>query len=276
MRGGQRGYFSGLASYSNTFGNTSQIVTYLHRRADNLGPVQFSLNGLTAKLNIAVSDRQSLRLKLGFYDEISNATYLGLTQTMYDCGGQDYVQMAPDDRLPVRRYSASLGHTVRFADRLRLTTTAFGYTITRNWQRQGFSFSRTAANQTGVVWGNPAVPNGAVYMLNGNGQRNRQFQVAGLEPRLNLTSQLGTVSHELEVGARVLVERANEQFIIGKKTDARSGDQRDYEIQTSVGLSGFVQNKFQLTDNRYVASRRPEGIRVGTPRLLTAGVDVTF
>ena len=43
-----------------------------------------------------------------------------------------------------------------------------------------------------------------------------------------------------------------------------------------MGLSGFVQNKFQLTANRYVASRRPEGIRVGMPRLLTAGVDVTF
>ena len=117
-------------------------------------------------------------------------------------------------------------------------------------------------------------------MLTSNGQRNRQFQVAGLEPRLSLTSQLDTVSHELEVGARLLVERANKQFIIGKKigrkTDARSGDQRDYGIRTGVGLSGFVQNKFQLTNNRYVASRRPEGIRMSTPRLLTTGVDVTF
>ena len=46
--------------------------------------------------------------------------------------------------------------------------------------------------------------------------------------------------------------------------------------EEGVGLSGFVQNKFQLTDNRYVASRRPEDIRVGTPRLLAAGIDVTF
>lgn len=248
VRGGGRGYFSGLASYGNTFGKTGLIVTYLHKRADGLGPVKFNLNDLTAKLNIAISERQSLRLKLGFYDEISNATYVGLTQTMYDRGGQDYVQMAPDDRLPVRRYSASLGHTIRFSDRLRLSTTAFGYTTTRNWQRQDFSFSRTAANQTGVVWGDPAVPNGAVYMLNSNGHRNRQFQVAGLEPRLSLTSTLGSVAHELEVGARVLVERADEQFISGRKADARSGDQRDYEIRTGVGLSGFVQNKFQLTE----------------------------
>ena len=37
MCGGQRGYFSGLASYGNTCGNTGLIVTYLHKRADNLG-----------------------------------------------------------------------------------------------------------------------------------------------------------------------------------------------------------------------------------------------
>ena len=39
LHGGQRGYFSGLASYGSTFGNTGQIVTYLHKRAGNLGPV---------------------------------------------------------------------------------------------------------------------------------------------------------------------------------------------------------------------------------------------
>jgi Fe(3+) dicitrate transport protein len=31
-----------------------------------------------------------------------------------------------------------------------------------------------------------------------------------------------------------------------------------------------------LTDERYIASRRPQGIRVSTPRLLTAGLDVTL
>ena len=39
LRGGQRGYFSRLVSYGNTFGNTGLIVTYLRKRAGNLGPV---------------------------------------------------------------------------------------------------------------------------------------------------------------------------------------------------------------------------------------------
>ncbi|HEX8506430.1 MAG TPA: TonB-dependent receptor [Hymenobacter sp.] len=248
VRGGQCGYFSGLVSYGNTFGNTGLLVSYLHKRADNLGPVHFRLHDFTAKLTVALTARQTLRLKLGVYDEFSNASYLGLTQSQYERGGQDYQPLAPDDRLPVRRYSLSAGHRLRFSDRVELSTTAFGYTTARNWQRQDFSSSPTAANQTGVVWGNPEVPGGAVYMLNSNGHRNRQFQVAGLEPRLTVNYQLAGRAAELVTGARLLHEQAEEQYVVGRKADARGGDQRDFEIRTGVAMSAFFQNKLTLSE----------------------------
>ncbi|WP_375436311.1 TonB-dependent receptor family protein [uncultured Hymenobacter sp.] len=253
VRGGGRGYFSGLASYGNTFGNTGLLVSYLHKRADNLGPVRFRLHDLTVKLTIKLDERQALRLKLGAYDEFSNATYLGLTQTQYERGGEDYQSLAPDDQLPIRRYSVSASHTIRFSDQVQLTTTAFGYTTQRNWQRQDFSLSPTAPNQTGVVWGDPEVPEGAVYMQNSNGHRNRQFQVAGLEPRLAVKYALGSRSGELATGVRVLHERADEQYVVGKKAAARGGDQRDYETRTGLAWSAFAQNKLQLT-NRWSAT----------------------
>lgn len=40
-----------------------------------------------------------------------------------------------------------------------------------------------------------------------------------------------------------------------------------------VSLNVAAKN---LTYHRYIATHRPEGIRVGTPRLLTADLDVTF
>ncbi|UOG77588.1 TonB-dependent receptor (plasmid) [Hymenobacter tibetensis] len=248
LRGGGRGYFSGLASYGNTFGRTGLLVSYLHKRADNLGPVHFRLHDLTMKLNVQLNDRQTLRLKLGVYDEFSNASYLGLTQSQYEQGGQDYQQLAPDDRLPVRRYSISAAHTVRLSDHVQLATTAFGYTTVRNWQRQDFSLSPTASNQTGVVWGDPTVRDGAVYMQNSNGHRNRQFQVAGLEPRLAINYAVGGRSGELATGVRVLHEQAEEQYVVGKKANARGGDQRDYEIRTGLAFSAFAQNKLQLSE----------------------------
>lgn len=155
-------------------------VSYLRKQADNIGPTWFRINDLSAKLRFQLSEKSSIGMKLGVYDELSNSTYIGITQSMYDAGGSDYVRLAPDDRLPVRRYNLSVTHSLQINPRVNLQTTAFAYTTTRNWQRQDFSYSSTAANQTGVIWGDRNISGGAIYMLNSNGHRNRQFEVMGL------------------------------------------------------------------------------------------------
>jgi Fe(3+) dicitrate transport protein len=248
LRGGQGGFFTGLASYGNTYGNTGVQVNYLRRQADNLGATFFRINDLSGKIKLQLSEKSTVGLKLGVYDENSNATYIGLTQTMFDAGGLDFERMAPDDRLEIRRYSASVTHEYRFSPALKLKTTAYGYTTTRNWQRQDFSLSASATNQTGVVWGDPGVPGGAVYMRNSTGNRNRQFEVAGIEPRLSAKYQLGNISNELDAGTRFLYERAFEQRVNGRNASSRSGDLVEDEIRTGYALSAYAQNKFFLTE----------------------------
>lgn len=87
IMGAGNGYFSGFGTYGNTIGKTGFIISYLHKRADALGPTRFSLNDLSAKVKISLSSNSTLGIKLGYYDEESNSTYLGLTQTMFDTGG---------------------------------------------------------------------------------------------------------------------------------------------------------------------------------------------
>ena len=258
LRGGQGGFFSGYASYGNTVGNTGFLVSYLHKRADNMGPTWFSLHDLSAKLRIRLSERSNIGVKLGVYDEQSNSTYVGLTQTMYDRGGEDFVRMAPDDRLPVRRYNASITHQYEISKALKLQTTAFAYTTTRNWQRQEFSTNASAANQTGTVWGDPSVAGGALYMLNTNGHRNRQFQVAGIEPKLTIDHPLFAQENKLQVGFRLLTEKADEQFVIGNKANAAAGNMRDNEIRKGFALSAYAQNEMKMGE-RWSASF---GVRV--------------
>jgi Fe(3+) dicitrate transport protein len=43
------------------------------------------------------------------------------------------------------------------------------------------------------------------------------------------------------------------------------------KIDASFNLSAK-----NLTDERYVSTRRPEGIRVGLPRFITAGFEIKF
>lgn len=245
LTGGQGGFFSGLLSYGNTFGQTGFQVNYLRKQAQEMGPTHFALNDLSGKLFLEFNQKSKLGVKLGFYDETSNSTYVGLTQPMYDKGGEDYVVIAPDDKLDVRRISASFTHEYKWNNKLNLKTTAFGYTTTRNWQRQDFSYS-PISNMTGVIWGDTSITNGAIYMRDQNGHRNRQFEVAGIEPRISVRYDIGTLGNKLDGGIRYMYERAFEQRVNGSKADAASGTLKNDEIRTGNSVSAYAQNRFEI------------------------------
>lgn len=248
LRGGQNGFLSSMLSYGTSFDNSGFNVQYLRKQADNIGPTWFRINDFTSKFKVKLSEISTIGIKLNVYDELSNSTYIGLTQTMFDKGGEDFVKMAPDDRLDVSRYSASLNHELRFNEKMKLTTTVFGYNTVRNWQRQDFSTGGTMpGNATGVVWGDTDVPGGYIYMRNSTGNRNRQFKVAGIEPRFVYDYMLGSIENNLQAGVRYLHEVANEQRVNGKKYNASSGDLTEDEIRTGNAFSAYIQNKFFLS-----------------------------
>ena len=165
LKAGTGGFVSTYASYGNTIDKVGFLVSYLNKRADMMGATRFNLHDIAAKMSIALSEKAKIGIKLGLYDELSNSTYIGLTQTMYDKGGQDYLRMAPNDLLPVRRYHFSATHQYRLSSQWQWNTTVFAYSTTRNWRRQDFSTSAVAANRTGIVWGDPTIPGGALFML---------------------------------------------------------------------------------------------------------------
>ena len=250
---GHFGYISALASYGATYGNVGVQVNYAHKQASDLGYTQFNVHDFSTKLKFKLSEKSTLGVKLGYYSEQSNATYIGLTQQMYESGTQDFVRMAPDDNLDIRRTSISATHQYKVSNRLQINTTMYAYTTDRDWQRQDFSTSKTASNLSGVVWGDTSIAGGAIYMRNQNAHRNRAFSVLGVEPRLKYEHQLFSKQAELQAGVRFHTEQANEQRINGKKADAQSGELVEDEVRTGNALSAFVQQTLtvskQLTFN---------------------------
>ncbi len=257
--GGQGGYYTGRLGYGDTYGNTGFTVNYLRRQAENLGPTEFTLNDINAKFKFDSSPRSDIMVKLGIYDENSNSTYLGLTQYMFDAGDNDFSRLAPDDHLAVRRYSLGVTHSFRSTENFRFNTTVFAYTTTRDWKRQDFTYDQDASNLTGVQWGNGEMPGGALFLRNSTGNRNRQFEVAGLETRLNYRYDWGGMNNILDAGSRLLYERAYEQRVNGPSAGAISGDLRNDEIRTGHALSAWAQNKL-LVDDRlsFTAGMRTE------------------
>jgi Fe(3+) dicitrate transport protein len=249
LRFGEGGFFTGMASYGTAFGNTGIQVNYLRKSANNMGNLMYRINDFSFKLKTRISKKSTIGIKLGIYDEGSNATYVGLTQSMYDAGDMDFVRITPDDLLQIRRYSLSATFEHHFNARLQLKTTAFGYTTTRDWRRQEFSSSAASLkNPTGVVWGDTTIEGGALYMDNRTGNRNRSFEVAGIEPRLSYQFNIKNVKNEMDAGVRFVYERAYEKRIDGEKKDASSGVLKEDEIRTGYATSAYLQNRFQFTN----------------------------
>lgn len=114
LQGGYGGYLSALGSYGNTFDKVGVQLNYLHKRADTLGAADFTINDVTAKIKFPLSEKSTLGLKLALYYEISNSTYVGITQPMFDQGGYDYTVLMPNDELDVNRYLISFSQLPTF------------------------------------------------------------------------------------------------------------------------------------------------------------------
>jgi Fe(3+) dicitrate transport protein len=256
MNVGQGGFFSTFLSYGNTVGNLGYQINYLKKRADQVGLTGFDLDDLNTKFLLKLSDKSTLSLKASIYHETSNSTYVGMTQSMYDQGGLDFEHMAPDDLLKVRRLAGSATHEYKMNNKLSLKTTAFAFETTRNWRRQDFSSNGEENikpnNWTGVTWGDDSIANGAIYMRNSTGNRNRRFEVAGLESSLKWDYNLFNMDNNLIIGGRYLHERAYEQRINGSTKTASSGNLVEDEIRTGEAISTYFQNKTQINNQLQV------------------------
>ncbi|MDH4058019.1 MAG: carboxypeptidase-like regulatory domain-containing protein, partial [Cyclobacteriaceae bacterium] len=218
IQGGEGSYLSALGSYGNTFNNTGLQLNYLHKQADAIGPTRFNVNDFSTKIKFQLSDKSTVGVKLGAYNETSNSTYVGITQPMFEKGGNDYSVLMPNDELDVDRYLMSFSHRVVLSEKVNLQSALYGYTTTRNWRRQDYSYNTyingnpnpPPSDWTGVVWGDESVPGGAIYLRDRNGNRDRQFEVIGWEQKVNYSFLLGQVQNDLIGGYRFMYEQAHE------------------------------------------------------------------
>lgn len=264
LRAGEKSFYNAQFHFGNTIDNFGFNVDFQRKQAEDFGPTRFLLHDLNAKLLTRFSPVSALTFKLGVYDENSNSTYVGLTQPMFRAGELDDLRIAPDDHLHIRRYAASANHKYSPVSGLQINTTVFAYSTVRNWNRQDFTYSSSASNLTGIVHGFDSERDGAIYLRNSTGHRNRQFEVAGVEPRLSYSWELAGISTRTDAGVRYLYEKAFEQRVVGTSAAFTSGNLRDDEQRYGHTVSAFMQNKFLFNDKFSVtAGLRSENIWYG-------------
>ena len=91
-------------------------------------------------------------------------------------------------------------------------------------------------------------------MRDGTGNRDRQFEVAGVEPRVEAKHNLFDKRNDLVIGTRLLYERAFEQRVNGTKAGVKSGNLVEDEVRTGQAWSAYAENKLHLTDKFMVSA----------------------
>ncbi|MGI8784940.1 MAG: TonB-dependent receptor domain-containing protein [Acidobacteriota bacterium] len=246
LTGGNNSFLIGQASWGDTFGDTGVLVNVLHKQGAGFRNLNFDIDDLTTKVKVGLTATQSLSFKLNVYDERSNSTYLGLTVPQFQANPNQ--NAVSGDRLNVRRFFGSAHHQVAFGSRWLLNTTLFGTNTSRNWRRQDFDRSANPSRTYLGVAGDPRLKGGAIFLRDSTGNRNRQFDVWGIESRALADYRWLGFRNKLELGARYLFERAHEQRIDGATAQASQGILSEDEFRTGHAVSLFSQNKLFLSD----------------------------
>lgn len=235
LRSGSGGLLHAEARFGGTWSNAGTHVGVLRKQADDLNGLFFEITDLTGKVAFGVGERSEVALKLSVYDEESNSTYVGLTEAMFAADPTQHP--APDDRLWVRRIGGSITHEIFLGANALLRTTAYGHTIRRDWMRQDY---------------NSGDPNRTTIVLRGTtGNRNRSFEVLGIEPRLQLDHRLAGIRSELDAGLRFHYEHAEDAYVVGGSPTARTGVMRDFEVRTGRAVAAYLQNRFALSEQLF-------------------------
>jgi Fe(3+) dicitrate transport protein len=143
-------------------------------------------------------DRQSVRVKMQYSEETSNASYLGLTDTDFDSNPNRRYGLSSIDQMNNKHWGIDLTHAFEWTDTVRTTTRLYHNDFERNWFKLdgGGQYIDAAnagnANAQGILDGT-VDENGLEYKNN-----NRAYISEGVE--LNFDIDLG--DHQLQTGVR--------------------------------------------------------------------------
>ncbi|WP_437644407.1 TonB-dependent receptor family protein [Sorangium sp. So ce362] len=224
---GEYGYGKAHGYLGSSDGQMDFLVEGVHLRSDGFKELPggadtgFYRNEVMLKGSYVVDPtariKNELRLKLTYSEELSNETYLGITDEDFEASPRRRYGVSALDRMRNHRTAVALTHVIEPSPDLSVTTTVYRNDFSRAWRKvNGFR----GANLFDVLAA-PDTPQNAVYyaVLTGQldsstpgealliGPNERDFAAHGVETRVRWNTTTGPVSHRVEYGLRLHYDR---------------------------------------------------------------------
>jgi len=246
-----------------SFENGGMMLNAFHKQTDGFKKIDFvggdtgyDVQDVMGKLRLHTgpdADRyQEIEVKLGYYDEISNETYLGLTDSDFSANPHRRYGSSQLDEMNVNAWQASATHFVELTPDLDLTTTIYRNEVQRAWYKldsvsiggvsRGISaiFNDPVANAAYMSALQSANTTGSSFSIRDN---NRKYTAYGVQSTLGYDYDLGDTQNKLEVGIRYHADE-EDRFQRDDRFDMVGGRAE----LTSIGTPGAAGNRIQSAD----------------------------
>ncbi|WP_100615511.1 TonB-dependent receptor family protein [Confluentibacter citreus] len=202
--------------------NFGYMVEYLNYNSDgfknlpNGDDTGFDKNDVVAKFRVNSSKeaklQQALDIKFQYSDEVSDETYLGLTNDDFESSPFSRYAGSQVDKMTTEHVQLQLTHSINFNPNFRITTNGYYNGFTRNWyklndvtyngQKTGISSilkdPTTYSNHFSIIRGDINSSDNA-FSVKAN---NRKYVSKGLQTKFDYHWYGNNTFHDIEVGAR--------------------------------------------------------------------------
>ena len=285
---GQQGYGKAHGHYSKNMGNLGLMLEGVHLRADgfkslsNKNNTGFVKGEILAKTHYEFADdpyNQQIQIKVGYSEEVSHETYLGLTDADFIDDPYQRYAASQNDTFDWEHLQIQASHYIELNPVITLLTEAYRREFNRDWDRlNSFVSSRSlerilTAPETGLNERFIRILKGETDSLTSDETliftlNDRTFYSQGIQSKLSWDSNLGEADMTVDAGLRIhqdQVERLHRvryfdmrsgQLVYAGQADEVATNNKD----TSTAIAAFVNSKIQLGDLHTSFGLRVENI----------------
>ncbi|MFP3874676.1 MAG: TonB-dependent receptor family protein [Thiohalophilus sp.] len=217
------------------------------KNLDNGGDTGFDTEDYLTKFRVNTDadaeTYQELELKLGAYDEVSNETYLGLTQDDFDATPFRRYAASQRDQMNAEQEQYSLRHFAELSPNMDVTTTLYRQDVARNW----YKLASVNGNGISSILDDPNSHSAEMDVIRGGDSaddyldvkhNNREYYSQGIQTVLGTSFDKGGARHDIEYGLR-LHEDEEDRF---QQVDQYKMDNGTM-VLTSAGAPGTDSNR---------------------------------
>ncbi|WP_350290759.1 TonB-dependent receptor [uncultured Croceitalea sp.] len=209
-----------LGDSKKNFGYSVEYLNYNSngfKELDNGANTGFDKNDLVAKFKIKTNPDaklgQELEIKFQYSDEISNETYLGLTQTDFEATPFRRYAGSQVDEMNTEHIQFMGTHTLKFSDYFHITTVGYINDFSRNWYKVDFVTVNGEREGIGTIFNSPDTFSPYLDLITGTVNsgdddalnvraNNRKYLSTGIQTKLDYHWTGENTFHDIEVGLR--------------------------------------------------------------------------